>query len=51
MLKSLNNSELIALLGGMKASAPPQVFENVVGVAESVIENGKWVKIKEEIMP
>lgn len=50
MLKSLNNSELIALLGGMKASAPPQVFENVVGVAQSVIENGKWIKIKEQIM-
>lgn len=50
MLKSLNKSELIGLLGGMKASAPPQVFENVVGVAESVLENCKWIKIKEEIM-
>lgn len=50
MLKSLNKSELIGLLGGMKASASPQVFENVVGVAESVLENCKWIKIKEEIM-
>ncbi len=50
MLKSLNNSELIGLLGGMKASAPPQVFENVAVVAQSVIENNKWSKIKSQLV-
>lgn len=50
MLKSLNNSELIGLLGGMKASAPAHVFENVVGVAQSVIENKKWNKIRSRLM-
>lgn len=50
MLKSLNSSELIGLLGGMKASAPAHVFENVVGVAQSVIENNKWNKIRSQLM-
>ncbi|MBE0539586.1 MAG: hemerythrin domain-containing protein [Ignavibacterium sp.] len=50
MLKSLNKYELIGLLGGMKSSAPPQVFENVIGVAESVIENEKWSKIKSQLV-
>ena len=50
MLKSLNNSELIGLLSGMKAGAPPQVFENVVGVAQTVIEKEKWSKIKSQLV-
>lgn len=50
MLKSLNSSELIGLLGGMKASAPAHVFENFVGVAQSVIENNKWNKIRSQLM-
>lgn len=50
MLKSLNNSELIGLLGGMKAGAPPQVFENVLGAAQHVVEKEKWHKIKSQLM-
>lgn len=50
MLKSLNNSELIGLLGGMKAGAPPQVFENVVRAAQYVVEKEKWSKIKFQLM-
>ena len=50
MLKSLNNFELIGLLSGMKAGAPPQVFENVVGVAQTVIEKEKWSKIKSRLV-
>jgi len=50
MLKSLNNFELIGLLSGMKAGAPPQVFENVVGVAQTVIEKEKWSKIKSQLV-
>jgi hypothetical protein len=50
MLQSLNNFELIGLLSGVKASAPPQVFENVVGVAQSVIEKEKWSKIKSQLV-
>lgn len=50
MLRSLNNSELIGLLGGMKVSAPPQVFENVVSVAQSVLNSEKWNKIKSQLM-
>ena len=50
MLKSLNNFELIGLLSGMKAGAPPQVFENVVGIAQTVIEKEKWSKIKSQLV-
>ena len=50
MLKSLNNFELIGLLSGMKAGAPPQVFKNVVGVAQTVIEKEKWSKIKSQLV-
>lgn len=50
MLKSLNNFELTGLLSGMKAGAPPQVFENVVGVAQTVIEKEKWSKIKSQLV-
>lgn len=49
MLKSLNNSELVGLLGGMKVSAPPQVFENVVGVAKSLFDEKKWAKLNAQI--
>ncbi len=50
MLKSLNDFELIGLLSGMKAGAPPQVFENVVGIAQTVIEKEKWSKIKSQLV-
>lgn len=49
MLKSLNDSELIGLLGGMKASAPPEIFSNVITTAQSIIEPGRWYKIKTKI--
>ena len=49
MLKSLNNSELVGLLGGMKASAPSQVFENVLQVSESVIDAERLRKIKLQV--
>lgn len=46
MLLSLNNSELIGLLGGMKASTPQHIFQNVVEVAQSIISNERWTGIK-----
>jgi len=49
MLKSLNNSELIGLLGGMRSSAPPQVFESVVNTAQTIINNQRWTDIKLQI--
>lgn len=49
MLKSLNNSELIGLLGGMKAGTPPYIFQNVIDVASSVINNQRFKKIQEAI--
>ena len=45
MLKSLNNSELTGLLGGMKAGAPPHVFQNVMDVAGSIIAGQRFKKI------
>lgn len=49
MLSSLNNIELTGLLGGMKASAPAHIFENVINTAQSVIENERWLKIKNKL--
>ena len=49
MLKSLNNSELIGLLGGMKSSAPPQVFESVLNTAQAIVNNQRWTNIKLQI--
>lgn len=49
MLKSLNNTELIGLLGGMKSSAPPQVFDSVVDTAQAIINNPRWTNIKLQI--
>lgn len=42
MLTSLNNSELISLLGGMRIGAPKHIFENVVEIAKSLIEAERW---------
>lgn len=49
MLNSLNDSELIGLLGGMKAGAPPEIFNNVITTAQSIVESGRWHKIKTKI--
>lgn len=46
MLQSLNNSELIGLLGGMKTSAPPEIFNTVVETAQNIINTDRWQKIK-----
>lgn len=42
MLTSLNNIELISLLGGMRAGAPKHFFENVVEIAKGLIEAERW---------
>ena len=49
MLTSLNNQELIGLLDGMKASAPPHIFENVIGVAQSIINKQRFETVKTRI--
>lgn len=49
MLKSLNNVELAGLLGGMKASAPQQVFNNLISTAEKIIEPERWQVLKKRI--
>ena len=46
MLRSLNNSELIGLLGSMKTGAPSNVFQNILEVTKSVIDSERWLKMK-----
>ena len=46
MLRSLNNSELIGLLGGMKASAPSNVFDYILDATKSVLDSERWLKMK-----
>jgi iron-sulfur cluster repair protein YtfE (RIC family) len=49
MLQSLNNSELIGLLGSMKTSAPTDIFYSVVETAQNIINPYRWQKIKIKI--
>ncbi len=46
MLRSLNNSELIGLLGSMKTGAPSNVFQNILDLTKSVIDSERWLKMK-----
>ena len=46
MLRSLNNSELIGLLGSMKTGAPSNVFQNILDITKSVIDSERWLKMK-----
>ena len=46
MLRSLNNSELIGLLGSLKTGAPSNVFQNILDLTKSVIDSERWLKMK-----
>lgn len=42
MIKSLNDNELVGLLGGMKSATPESVYENVFAAAEEIIDTERW---------
>ena len=42
---NLNADELTGMLGGMKASAPPQVVEGLLKLAEQAMPAGTWRKV------
>ncbi|MEJ5261048.1 MAG: hemerythrin domain-containing protein [Ignavibacterium sp.] len=50
MLPSLNFYELTGLLSGLRKSAPVQVYENFLMVAEELINKDRWAKVKEAIL-
>ncbi len=44
-LPVLHPTELAGMLGGMKASAPPEVFTRVADLARSVLGEERWSKV------
>lgn len=46
MLPSLNDPELIGMLGGMKAGSPPEVLRNVARIAGTALQPGRWSAIR-----
>ena len=46
MLRSLNNTELVGLLGSMKTSAPSNVFDYILDATKSVLDSERWLKMK-----
>ena len=49
IFSSLNADELIGMLGGMKASAPPPVVEGVMKMAEQAMPAATWQKVRSRI--
>lgn len=47
MLPSLNLREMAAMLGGIKATAPPPVLEFVSGIAAERVDPQRWQAVKE----
>jgi hypothetical protein len=49
MLPSLNVVELTGMLGGIKASSPPQVLQFVTGIASERVDPQRWQTVKERV--
>lgn len=48
MLRSMNNTELIGLLSGLKASAPKPVLDSVIDSVRLTITKSRWQKVISE---
>ena len=46
---SLNADELTGMLGGMKATAPPEALEGMLKIAEQAMPADNWQKVKARI--
>jgi hemerythrin superfamily protein len=49
MLPSLNVSEMTEMLGGIKASSPPQVLQFITGIAAQRVDPQRWQTVKERV--
>jgi hypothetical protein len=49
MLPSLNVGELTSMLGGIKASSPPQVLQFISGIAAQRVDPQRWQTVKERV--
>jgi hemerythrin superfamily protein len=49
MLPSLNVGEMTEMLGGIKASSPPQVFQFISGIAAQRVDPLRWQTVKQRI--
>jgi len=49
MLPSLNVGEMTEMLGGIKASSPPQVVQFISGIAAQRVDPQRWQTVKERV--
>jgi hemerythrin superfamily protein len=49
MLPSLNVNEMTEMLGGIKASSPPQVLQFITGIAAQHVDPQRWQTVKERV--
>jgi hemerythrin superfamily protein len=49
VLSSLNANELLGMLSGMKLSAPPQVLEKMMHLAEQCVDKDIWNTVKARV--
>ena len=49
MLRSLNRSELVDLLAGMKATMPPAAFQGIATMAEGMMEPQRWAAVSRDV--
>ena len=46
MIPAMNVEERAAMFGGMKATAPPDVFDNICGLASTVLKGDEWAAVR-----
>ncbi len=49
MLPAINIQELTGMLGGVKASVPPPVFDQISAIASQSLDPQRWMDVKERI--
>ena len=49
MCSSYNPDEISLVLNNVKAEAPPEVFQGVTQLAESVMQPAMWAKVRTRI--
>jgi hypothetical protein len=49
MCASYNPDEISLILNIIKAEAPPEAFQGVTQLAESVMQTGMWEKVRDRI--
>jgi len=49
MLPSLSEPELVGMLQGVKATAPPVAVQHILSIAERVVDRGRWMAVQARV--